>query len=439
MHTIIDRLRPQRNRAAPTVESALGDYLRTVLRDNRRFAEAASGDAPTGNNVPAEFQQFLQTLQEDLIQAVRAYAVAPEEQVETAEDVIAADAAPTSSPAVPESEPRPESEASDAENGDEATSNPGASDRPDPPIPTFHHQAGQIQPDSAERSLGVSGGTDGLPRRLNFFRAHLFPTVHNSDQQDQEEEDAVVPSIFVGVRSISHGPGMTTEDLVGHPSFPFLDGQVPSVSEMMDEETPQFDRDLERETSQAVPVSPSLSGERRTLRERVLDRFTARRETRSPAPLNTYLIYVIGGNYPQSHPVLAIPALISGGPLSDEDLQLVSELLGPAKPPTATAEEIERSGLQVVLGSELPALVSDGKVLDASAERCMVSCHNAYFGSSTDSQICLSDYEAEDDCRVLKCRHAFHKECVDHWLSAGRNSCPSCRTEGEWLGSSAGC
>lgn len=349
-----------------------------MLHDNRRFAEAASGDAPTGNNVPAEFQQFLQTLQEDLIQAVRAYAVAPEESVETAEDVIAADAAPTPAPAVPEPEPKPENEASATEDNGEAASSSSPSQQPEPaepPIPTFHHQPGQIRHDSAERSLGVSGGTDGLPRRLNFFRAHLFPTVHSNDQQEQDEEDAVVPSIFVGVRSISHGPGMTTEDLVGHPSFPFLDGQVPSVTEMMDEETPQFDRDLERETQQAVPVSPTMSGERRTLRERVLERFTARREARTPAPLNTYLIYVIGGNYPQSHPVLAIPALISGGPLSDEDLQLVSELLGPAKPPTATAEEIERSGLQVVKGSELPTLVADGKVLDASAERCMVSWH----------------------------------------------------------------
>lgn len=378
MHTIIDRLRPQRNRAAPTVESALGDYLRTVLRDNRRFAEAASGDAPTGSNVPAEFQQFLQTLQEDLIQAVRAYAVAPEEQVETAEDVIAADAAPITTPADSESELKPDPDASGDDDVNATSSTPSSSDPPDAtqsdqPIPTFHHQEGQIRQDSTERSLGVSGGTDGLPRRLNFFRAHLFPTVRNNDQQEQEEDDAVVPSIFVGVRSISHGPGMTTEDLVGHPSFPFLDGQVPSVSEMMDEETPQFDRDLERETSQAVPVSPSLNGERRTLRERVLERFSARREARTPAPLNTYLIYVIGGNYPQSHPVLAIPALISGGPLSDEDLQLVSELLGPAKPPTATAEEIERSGLQVIKGAELTGLVLDGKVLDASAERCMVS------------------------------------------------------------------
>ena len=42
----------------------------------------------------------------------------------------------------------------------------------------------------------------------------------------------------------------------------------------------------------------------------------------------------------------------------------------------------------------------------------------------------MGDYEPEEECRVLKCRHAFHKDCVDHWLSSGRNSCPACRSEG---------
>jgi hypothetical protein len=44
-------------------------------------------------------------------------------------------------------------------------------------------------------------------------------------------------------------------------------------------------------------------------------------------------------------------------------------------------------------------------------------------------QICLSEYEAGEECRVLNCRHAFHKDCVDQWLSKGSNSCPACRTE----------
>lgn len=43
--------------------------------------------------------------------------------------------------------------------------------------------------------------------------------------------------------------------------------------------------------------------------------------------------------------------------------------------------------------------------------------------------VCLDDYEPEQELRVMKCRHAFHKECVDKWLTVGRNNCPACRTK----------
>lgn len=42
--------------------------------------------------------------------------------------------------------------------------------------------------------------------------------------------------------------------------------------------------------------------------------------------------------------------------------------------------------------------------------------------------ICLDDYEPEDQVRVMSCRHAFHKGCVDEWLLKGRNNCPACRS-----------
>ena len=83
---------------------------------------------------------------------------------------------------------------------------------------------------------------------------------------------------------------------------------------------------------------------------------------------------MIGGNYPRSHPVLAIPNLITGGPLTDEEMQLVGELMGPAKPPTATAEDIAQSGLKVVDGSEMVQLGEKGDVLESCVERCLVGC-----------------------------------------------------------------
>ncbi|KAJ7871971.1 hypothetical protein B0H14DRAFT_3439181 [Mycena olivaceomarginata] len=44
--------------------------------------------------------------------------------------------------------------------------------------------------------------------------------------------------------------------------------------------------------------------------------------------------------------------------------------------------------------------------------------------------LCLDDYADQDDIRLLLCRYAFHKDCVDRWLSTGRNNCPACRTMG---------
>ena len=84
-------------------------------------------------------------------------------------------------------------------------------------------------------------------------------------------------------------------------------------------------------------------------------------------------MYVIGGNYPRNHPVLRIPGLLTGEPLTDEEMTLIGELVGEVKPPTATAEEVEQSGLKVVHGSEIVGLVEKMEIIDSSAERCLVS------------------------------------------------------------------
>ena len=133
--------------------------------------------------------------------------------------------------------------------------------------------------------------------------------------------------------------------------------------------------------------------------------------------MNTYLVYVVGGNYPRNHPVLRIPALLTGGALTDEEMTLIGELLGPAKPPTASKADIEKSGLKIVDGRDIEGLGEKGEVHQNTVERCLV---------------CLGDYEEGEECRVLQCRHVFHRECVDRWLEQGANSCPACRNQGEF-------
>lgn len=119
---------------------------------------------------------------------------------------------------------------------------------------------------------------------------------------------------------------------------------------------------------------------------------------------SSFLVYVLGGSYPENHPILTTPSLFTDTP-SYEDMLLLTSLIGPAKPETAEAQDLDSAGTVYTLDERSAELET----------RC---------------QICLSDYECADTCRSLtKCGHSFHKECIDEWLTTGRNNCPMCRSK----------
>ncbi|KAF2836001.1 hypothetical protein M501DRAFT_911090, partial [Patellaria atrata CBS 101060] len=137
----------------------------------------------------------------------------------------------------------------------------------------------------------------------------------------------------------------------------------------------------------------------------------------------SWIIYVLGGTYPENHPLLTTPSLFTDSP-SYEDMILLSTLLGPAKPPVASEADVASApGLYVIRAAEngtpgLSAIEVDGSaVLPLVADdRC---------------RVCLCDYEAGEEARLLvNCNHLFHRECIDQWLTTGRNSCPLCRGQG---------
>ena len=372
--SFLDRFRPHR-RTIPSVESALGTYLRNVLRDHRPLngsngisgTTLADGGTPPGSGGPDtettvsdEFRRFLAVLQGDLVTAVREFAAPSEDQTQ-GEDSGQDENTPLATSA---NTPTSESAANETQRSDEAL--PGA-------VPSFHRQLGQNLPNTRNTS-DVSGGHDGQPRRLNFFRAHLFPPVREDEPTTPagtDDPEGMVPCIFIGVRSISHDPSLTTDELVQHPSFPFIDGHVPAQAS---EETGDTTSNTTVTEGPSAPAPTPSEEPRRTLRERVMERIAARRTPRpTTTPLNTYLVYVIGGYYPRSHPVLSIPNLVTGGPLTDEEMALVSELMGPVKPPTATKDEIENSGLTVIDGLAMAEMGKQGKVLETCVERCLVS------------------------------------------------------------------
>ena len=123
----------------------------------------------------------------------------------------------------------------------------------------------------------------------------------------------------------------------------------------------------------------------------------------------SWIIYVLGGRYPENHPILTTPSLFSDNP-TYEDMLLLSSLLGPAKPPVAQQQDVEASGglFRILVAGErllARAVHEDGD--DGFIETLDIDLVQ-------DCQICLSAYNEGEVARRLKgCKHLFHKECID--------------------------
>jgi hypothetical protein len=140
-----------------------------------------------------------------------------------------------------------------------------------------------------------------------------------------------------------------------------------------------------------------------------------------PSGGRSWLIYVVGTNLSENHPALTTPSLftdvrmpywsLSGTWLlilkqnpTYEDMILLSSLLGPAKPPVASQTDVNSAGGLFRLVEYAGSLVAEavegaGAIQIQDGERCL---------------ICLSDYEVAEEVRELgKCKHVFHKDCID--------------------------
>ncbi|OXV06263.1 hypothetical protein Egran_05969 [Elaphomyces granulatus] len=204
---------------------------------------------------------------------------------------------------------------------------------------------------------------------------------------------------------------------------------TPNILPQLYEEDPSSQPAVE--SAEEDPTSFASTRQRRRsdsefARHRHLGAGAARRngvvEPDHPAPSagRTWLIYVVGTNLSENHPAFATPSLFTDNP-TYEDMILLSSLLGPAKPPVASQEDITSAGGLFQLVEYAGSLVAEAlngseTVPIHQSERCL---------------ICLSDYEAADEVRQLaKCKHIYHKDCIDQWLTTGRNSCPLCRGQG---------
>ncbi|KAH9829668.1 uncharacterized protein C8Q71DRAFT_717942 [Rhodofomes roseus] len=291
------------------------------------------------------------------------------------------------------------------------------------PIPASHtagHAAGTSAVPTNPPADAHATPSPGAPTSTTADEPDTAAPTHAEDVEDSAtpstapatdpNANVVVPVIVVGLQSVdmnrnndnahTHGPDVQTQD-----DTRSSESDSRSLDEWRDSPTPGAGAGQSQSRgrtwqSRAASALRGLRPGRRTSRNRQ-NRDTGAR---------TFLIYVIGGYYPPNH------HMVTGSDSLDsyEALWELAELLGQVKPPVATREDIDNSGLQIIKSSELARYEEEGRVASNCVERCL---------------ICLEDYEPEDALRLMSCKHAYHQECVDRWLQVGRNNCPACRSK----------
>ncbi|CAG9314237.1 toe-4_1 [Blepharisma stoltei] len=59
-----------------------------------------------------------------------------------------------------------------------------------------------------------------------------------------------------------------------------------------------------------------------------------------------------------------------------------------------------------------------------------VYTENTEFTGEPTCAICLTDFKTSDPVRITKCKHAFHTNCIEQWLTTARHPrCPDCNKE----------
>ncbi|KAI8989478.1 hypothetical protein BDB01DRAFT_782027 [Pilobolus umbonatus] len=160
--------------------------------------------------------------------------------------------------------------------------------------------------------------------------------------------------------------------------------------------------DANRNETMIPPIRRSERIRERLEREMHQDERSTESNTRqSPlSEMGQWTVYIISGSYVENY-------LVSENP-SYEELLALATLIGPARRSTVSQEAID---------SHVPIMKYTQQV------------KQMILGNSEGCQVCLSNYQSEDDLRILSCHHGFHKECIDKWLTEGQNRCPLCRNE----------
>ncbi|WOL04575.1 RING-H2 finger protein ATL50 [Canna indica] len=99
-----------------------------------------------------------------------------------------------------------------------------------------------------------------------------------------------------------------------------------------------------------------------------------------------------------------------------------AHLTGPPASPHLLGEHRHTASEQVIL---LPWEVNLGITQYKSSIARSTSGDET--SNSVECVFCLSDVEEGEEVRELRCKHLFHRRCLDRWLVERRATCPLCR------------
>jgi hypothetical protein len=221
-----------------------------------------------------------------------------------------------------------------------------------------------------------------------------------------EEETLSIRSTHSSTNLLSEGADDTDADTI-HPNPHRRSDTLPNVH------YPRFASGHPRRNGVVEPDNlPSLSrastsaGTDSSGTERRSSTTDRDRDSRS------WIIYVLGGSYPENHPILTTPSLFTENP-TYEDMMLLSALLGPAKAPVATEEDVESAGgiYEIVLCEDS---TSDAGKTALLVARAVEGEESVSLEKDQRCLVCICDFDVKETARKLvKCGHLFHKECID--------------------------
>jgi hypothetical protein len=300
--------------------------------------------------------------------------------------------------------------------------NPGTGSTQDDNIPPFLDALSSFPTPLTSRGESTFDGMLRQPqnntrfshrRRASMSGMNTFPSNYDNQRHYRAPERARPWSSFTdfptgplpppstpassGLSAVSSGT--TTPTLLASPPSPPVQSSTPSRRESF----------FQRATgsSNLEPTVEEPQTHHRTPRQRRLSE--SRRNGVVEPDHNpgegsrSWIIYVLGGSYPENHPILTTPSLFTDSP-TYEDMLLLSTLLGPAKPPVASDEDVASAPgllrIRIVSGSLVAEAVEGGETFNLVADtRCLV---------------CLCDFEEDEEARKLvNCGHLFHRVCID--------------------------